>query len=250
MSFRSISGEKVRVSMLSACNRYGAVQAAEVEPQDGPFFCCACREPVILKQGHIKIPHFAHLPDARCVYTSVGESGEHQRIKLEIYQALLHTPGVTDVRLERYLEEVRPDVSFVLRGELVAVEIQLSLLTRDQIAWRTKVYTEKNIAVLWMPSYSKELFQARYAPKDWERYLHTLYFGKVYYWLESLTLRPVKFREYQLASGWYSGTRCSKRYVSPLLLPAVSLTDLAPVWRKPWRDWPRAKLWTEPWHDQ
>jgi competence CoiA-like predicted nuclease len=94
--------------MLSACNRHGEVQAAEVEPQDGPFFCCACRGPVILKQGHIKIPHFAHPPDAHCIYTSVGESEEHQRTKLEIYQALLRTPGVTDVRLERYLEEVDP----------------------------------------------------------------------------------------------------------------------------------------------
>lgn len=48
--------------MLSECNRYGEVQAAEVRAGDGPFHCSACQGSVILKQGRIKIPHFAHLP--------------------------------------------------------------------------------------------------------------------------------------------------------------------------------------------
>ena len=233
--------------MLSACNRHGDVLADEVVLEDGPFHCPACLGQVILKKGHIKIPHFAHLPDAECTSPNEGESEEHQLAKLEIYEALLRTPGVTEVRLERYLQEVRPDVSFVLNGELVAVEIQLSLLSRDQIEWRTKTYTRKNIAVLWTPSFSRDLFQARYAPKDWERYLHTMYFGKVYYWFEGIKLVPVKFEEYTLASGWYSGTRRSKRFVSPSRLPPVFIPDLAPVWRKPWHDLPRAKLWCEPW---
>lgn len=127
------------------------------------------------------VAHFAHWPDAKCAYTGEGESEEHRLAKLEIYQALLRAPGVTDVRLERYLREVRPDVSFVLSGELVALEIQASLLARDGIEWRTTVYAKKGIAVLWMPLFSSEVSEDRYAPKDWERYLHTMYFGKVYY---------------------------------------------------------------------
>ncbi len=209
--------------MLSACNRYGEVQAAEVEAEDGPFHCLACQGPVILKQGRIKIPHFAHLSGTECVYSNEGESQEHQLAKLEIYEALMRTPEVTDVRLERYLQEVRPDVSFVLNGELVAIEIQFSHLSRDQIVWRTKAYARKHIAVLWMPSFSMELFEGRYAPKDWERYLHTLYYGRVYYWLEEVKLVPVKFEEYMLPPNWYSGERRSKRYVSPRMLPPVCI---------------------------
>ncbi len=236
--------------MLSACNRQGNVLADEVEWEDGPFHCPACQGVVILKKGRIKVPHFAHLPDAECVYANEGESEEHRHVKREIYQALLRTPGVTDVQVERYLQEVRPDVSFVLDKELIAIEIQLSLLSRDQIAWRTKTYARKNIAVLWTPSFSGELFEFRYAPKDWERYLHTLYFGRVYYWLEGVKLVPVKFGEYILPPSRYSGERRSKRFVSPSRLPSVFIPDLAPVWRKPWRDCPRAKLWCEPWDER
>jgi competence protein CoiA len=236
--------------MLSACNRFGEVQAAEVEVEDGPFYCPACQGSVILKQGRIKIPHFAHLTGTECVHSNEGESEEHRLAKLEIYAALRRTPGVTDVRLERYLQEVRPDISFVLNGELVAIEIQFSHLSGDQIAWRTKAYARKHIAVLWTPTFPMELFRGRYAPKDWERYLHTLYYGRVYYWLEEVKLVPVKFEEYLLPPNWYSGERRSRRYVSPRMLPTVSIPQLAPVWRKPWRDLPRARLWCEAWEDR
>lgn len=236
--------------MLSACNRHGEVRAAEVEVEDGPFYCPACQGSVILKQGRIKIPHFAHLTGTECVYSNGGESEEHQLAKLEIYAALRRTPEVTDVRLERYLQEVRPDVSFVLNGELVAIEIQFSHLSSDQIAWRTKAYARKHIAVLWTPSFPMELFEGRYAPREWERYLHTLYSGRVYYWLEEVKLVPVKFEEYLLPPNWYSGERRSKRFVSPRMLPPVSIPQLAPVWRKPWHAFPHAKLWCEPWHDR
>ncbi len=230
--------------MLIACNRYGEVLAAEVEPQDGLFYCPQCAEPVILKQGRVKIAHYAHYPGVDCTSASASEeeNEEHRRAKQEIFQALLQVPGVRDVRLERSLRGVRPDVSCQINGEMVAIEVQLSRLSIGAIESRTRAYAAKQIAVLWTPPMPGGVLDARYAPRDWECYLHTFYFGRVYYWSEGLTLQPIRFREYQLASGWYTGTRRSKRYVSPLLLPAVSLTDIAPVWRKAWRDWPRAKL--------
>jgi competence CoiA-like predicted nuclease len=167
--------------MLSAWNQPGeAVLAEEVELADDPFYCPAYRDQLVLKKGRKVVAHFAHRPDTECEYTNEGESEEHRLTKLEIYWALLHVPGVTNVRLERYLRQVRPDVSFVVNGQLVAIEIQLSLLSCEKIEWRTKAYARKNIAVLWMPSFSMELFEERYAPKDWERYLHLMYYGKVY----------------------------------------------------------------------
>ncbi len=109
--------------MLIACNRHGEVLAAEVEPQDGPFYCLECAEPIILKHGRVKIAHFAHYPGVDCAYASAseGESEEHRRAKQEIFQALLQVPGVRDVRLERSLRGVRPDVSCRINGEMVAI---------------------------------------------------------------------------------------------------------------------------------
>ena len=160
--------------MLSAYNQAGEIMATEVLPEDGPFSCPACREQVILKQGRKVIAHFAHYPEATCAYTNEGESDEHRQAKLEIYQVLRQAPGVTDVRVERYFQVVRPDVSFVLNGQLVAVEIQVSQLSRDDIAWRTTAYARKDIAVLWTPLLVAEVGKEAYAPKDWERYLHAM----------------------------------------------------------------------------
>jgi competence protein CoiA len=236
--------------MLSAYNQSGEVMATEVSPVDGPFYCPTCREQVILKQGRIVIAHFAHYPEATCAYPNEGESDEHRLAKLEIYQALVQIPGVTNVRLERYLREVRPDVSFVLNGKLVAIEIQVSRLTLDRIEERTTAYARKNIAVLWMPLFSMELFESRYTPKDWERYLHAMYYGKVYYWFEGLLVQPVEFGEYLLEPDWWTGKRYrSKRFVTPTLLPQRSMLDLVPRWRSAWRDVPRAMLWCEPWKE-
>jgi competence CoiA-like predicted nuclease len=205
------------------------VLAEEVELSDGPIYCSACREQLILKKGRKVVAHFAHWPDAECDYSNEGESEEHRLAKLEIYRALLQAPGVTDVRLDRYLRVVRPDVSFVLNGELVAIEIQLSLLSPEKIEGRTTVYARRNLAVLWMPSFSMELLEQRYAPKDWERYLHRMYYGKVYYWFEDRLFQPVKFEEYLLELDWWSGTSCrSKRFVSSALLPQRSILDPVP----------------------
>jgi|SRR5947209_266739 len=130
--------------MLSAWNQFGEeVLAEEVELADGPFYCPACRGQLVLKKGRKVVAHVAHRANAECKYANEGESEEHRLAKREIRDALQRVPGVTDVRLERYLREVRPDVSFVLNGELVAIEIQLSQLSlaAGQV-WRISVGAE------------------------------------------------------------------------------------------------------------
>ncbi len=157
--------------MLIACNRQGEVLAAEVEPQDGPFHCPECAEPVILKQGRVKVAHFAHYPGVDCTYasTSEGESEEHLRAKQEIFQALLQVPGVRDVRLERSLQGVRPDVSCQINGEMVAIEVQLSRLSIGAIESRTRAYAARQIAVLWTPPMPDGVLKALYAAKFYQQ---------------------------------------------------------------------------------
>ena len=202
--------------MLSAQNDQGKeVQAEAVEWEDGPFYCPGCGEEVILKQGPIKIPHFAHYPESDCDHVGTGESDEHRAAKLEIYHALQARPDVRDVRLEHVLGEIRADVSFVRGRERVAIEVQASCLSRTAIAQWTEAYARKNIAVLWTPPRPVEMDEERYAPADYERYLHRMYYGQVFYWVQQLELVSVKFEKHMLAPNRYGVERYARRFVEP-----------------------------------
>jgi len=231
--------------MLIACNRDGELQADDAHLEDGPFHCPSCHTEVILKQGPIKAAHFAHRPDADSSFAGPEESVEHQLAKQEIYQALLHVPGVSEVQVERNLQEVRPDVSFRYHGTLVAIEVQVSTLSSRDVERRTLAYARKNIAVLWTPPFSLSMFEERYAPQEWERYLHALYFGKVYYWSNGIELQPVQFQPYILPPSYYANERRSKRFVALSLLEPVCITDLTAIWRRAWHTLPRARLWCQ-----
>jgi len=134
---------------------------------------------LILKKGRIKIPHFAHAVDTACSYAGEGESEEHRRAKITLYQELLKVPDVSDVRMEHGLHEVRPDVSFRFRGGLIALEVQISSLSPEDIERRTRAYAKRDIAVLWTPPLSLSAFETRYAPRAWERYLHGLWYDSL-----------------------------------------------------------------------
>ena len=231
--------------MFSAFNRYGTILAFDARQDDGPFHCPTCQAEVILKQGQIKVPHFAHLSSTNCSFSGQGESEEHRRAKQEIYRSLLRTPGVSEVEVERSLHGVRADISFVCKGTSVALEVQVSTLSPSEIERRTRLYMKENVAVLWMSPFSLKMFEDRYAPEDWERYLHPLYFGKAYYWVKDLKLQPVQFQPYMLPPSRYSNEKLSKRFVSLSLLPSVWITDLTTVWRQEWHGFPHAKLWCQ-----
>ncbi len=240
--------------MLSAYDKEnGYVLATEVQKDDGPFYCPECQTGLILKQGRVKIAHFAHLPNTDCSYAGgEGESEAHIEAKLEIYEALRSQPGVSKLQVERYLTEVRPDISFCFENTYIAIEVQISPLTFDELIRRTTVYTRKNIYVLWTPILSLDMFSGRYAPKDWERNLHSLYDGIVYYWSKDLDLVPVEFEEYMLTPGRYSyssNEKPSKRFASPQMSPKVSILELSPIQQPRRYPYPAARLWGLPFDD-
>ena len=96
-----------------------------------------------------------------------------------------------------------------------------------------------------------DVFSGRYAPKEWERNLHALYDGTVYYWLRGLEVVPVEFEEYMLSSGgWYSSKeKPSKRFISPSLDAKVSILDLSPLNQPRRYPYPAARLWGLPFGD-
>jgi competence protein CoiA len=77
-----------------------------------------------------------------------------------------------------------------------------------------------------------------YAPRQWEKWLHAAYCGRVYYWLEGLKVVPFHFAEYELyvkERSWYEPGgeevgaggywRTSRRYRTPMRGPVLSLAE-------------------------
>ena len=254
--------------MLSAMNKSNQqVVAWETAKEDGPFACPECHREVLVKKGDAVVHHFAHVSQTNCKYGS-GESPVHWRAKLQIYESLRKFPNVSKLMVERYLKEVRPDVSFRLRGKYVAIEIQRSTLSRSKIIQRSKFYTDKKIHVLWMPLYAEKMSfyfeemqgnieERRYFPSDWENHLHDMYYDTVYYWLQGVTIRLIHFNEcivgkayrrrYDYRIGEWKDGYPSKRYRTPSFVEDVNITDLDAVMRAPWTSgslsMPATRLW-------
>jgi hypothetical protein len=195
-----------------------------------------------------------------------GESGEHRQAKYQIAEALRQHPDVTKLAVERPLGEVRPDVSFCWQErEYVAIELQISETSPDEIARRTHFYTHKKMAVLWTRPYRRENMSCLipYRAPLLERYLHALYFGNVYYWLGGERLLPVHFERYpsstelRVVASEDEGKPSLQliHHCSPVfrnLNPGeiVQITDLKEIWRLAQQTGhfvlPTARLWMLP----
>jgi competence protein CoiA len=157
-----------------------------------PFVCPDCGDEVVLKAGRRTVNHFVHVNLLACRYAE-NESEEHRRCKMEIYAALQKMPRVSKVALERPLGTNRPDVSAHINGAPVAIEVQISSLPLETFTRRTIEYTLKGIYVLWLLQWTPELDARRYTPRLWEKWIHAAYFGRVYYWIEGLTVVSYHF---------------------------------------------------------
>jgi competence protein CoiA len=215
--------------------------------RNAPFLCLDCNEEVSLKVGKSRINYFAHSIPRSCRIIK-NESDEHRRCKVAIAKGFGSQPYVIDVILERPLGVIRPDVSAIINGIKVAIEIQVSSLSVETIIRRTIEYHRKGIYVLWLLQWTPKLDSKRYSPEIWEKWLHAAYFGRVYYWLRDLTVVSYSF-EPSLKSvpktSWYSKngekmsaggyTRRSKRYRTPVRGPTLNLaTDFFPKDRFWW----------------
>lgn len=238
--------------MLTAIRKLDSrkVGAWEVDKTDRPFLCPCCAEVVTLRRGGVKAPHFAHQPPVTCEY-GTGESEEHRRCKIAIYEALHAHQRVSKCEMERDLGAVRPDVSAYINNVPVAIEVQASNLTLQKIIRRTEEYARRGIYVLWLPIYKERMSRELYGPRPWERWLHAAYRGRVYYWIEGLKILPVHFRDYftSVRGRTHDYEKLSSKKV-PIDGRAVVLTeDFAPVEREPWaRDFisvPRSKLFMD-----
>jgi competence protein CoiA len=97
--------------------------------------------------------------------------------------------------MDAHVPDLRPDASGRVRGQPLAIEVQASALGVDAILQRTQAYTRRKVAILWVLPRNEPPPGDALATRLHERYLHSMYLGRVYYWWPGLggTVLPVHF---------------------------------------------------------
>lgn len=186
--------------MLSALLNNKKVYATESEKDSNQTYLCeCCNSEVILKKGISKQHHFAHKIASTCIYTT-NESEEHIKIKLELFNSLKKYSFIKNIEMEKYLGNSIADIYFEKNNQKIAIEIQLSNLTKEKLIERTLRYKEKGIHVIWIHSYNQFLNRINLEDKticlkDWEKWLVSMNFGKLFLWKKEETLIPVTFEK-------------------------------------------------------
>jgi competence protein CoiA len=112
----------------------------------GKYFCPSCNSELFIKNGEIKISHFAHKSLMNCDLWIENESEQHLGLKKILYQWFKKTDKV---EIETYLPELnqRPDL---LVNDKIAIEIQCSHLPIKRLKERTVNYQSHGYKVLWL----------------------------------------------------------------------------------------------------
>ncbi len=179
------------------------VHATSVRKEDGPFICPGCLSDVIHRNPWKMRAHFAHHARLSPLDAS-RESRLHFDCKMEIFESLRRAiPGgnwICDTRRirankARGRKARQPDIAGRIKGRPVVIEIQKSALGIRNLIARTRDYTELGIAILWIVPLTREIGEDIFRPRLIERYLHALYYGRVYYWQRGMgrEVLPVHF---------------------------------------------------------
>ncbi len=185
---KTVTGEKVHASLVSRTQ--------------GPFHCAECLTDAVVRKCAERIDHFAHKARLSPVVAR-GESSLHRNCKEEICNALkARFPGgswecerpIKANKLKK-IPALVPDVSGRIGEKPVVIEVQASYLTVPKIAKRALSYRARGCAILWIVPLTEDLGTENFRPRLYERYLHSIYFGRTYYWLpgDGILLRPVHY---------------------------------------------------------
>ena len=167
--------------------------AATCTSADGPFICRECFSDAVVRKCTEKRDHFAHIARLSPV-AGAGESARHARCKNEILAAMQSTYPHGNWAVEREIPAnaklgtplLVPDVSGRVGETRVAVEVQASTLTLPKLVRRSQDYSKRRIALVWVVPLTRELETLPMRPRLYERYLHSMYFGRIYYWWDGM----------------------------------------------------------------
>lgn len=137
------------------------VVGCEIEKNlSATYHCDYCGEEVIHHRSlsQVKIGHFKHKAHTFCA-NNISESQDHLKAKKGIKDYLKNKfKSFRVLELEKWIcnKSIRPDIYIeTKKGNKIAIEVQASQLTIDQIIRRTKKYYDNNIYVLWLLIWNK-----------------------------------------------------------------------------------------------
>jgi hypothetical protein len=184
------------------CATNKPIHANEAKKSDGPFYCPDTFEELIVRKCIDKRDHFAYKGRLSSVYGS-GESKLHFDCKTEICEELKKAFPNGNWLVERPIPENKekkigklvPDISGRINGKPVVIEVQASSLTLPKIIKRVNGYYARKVSVLWIVPLKEDLGTENFRPRQYEKYLHSMYYGKVYYWLKGngSKVNPIHF---------------------------------------------------------
>ena len=188
--------------LVAFTNNKSSVPAWKAEREMLPFSCPECGKEVVLHKGQIRAHHFKHKPPITCTY-GTGETDEHYIAKRGLYESLSVQANVSKCEIEyRGLNGPRPDVYFETKtpSARVAVELQKSSQTVEEVARRTTTYAQLGVSVIWVFPYSQPNWVEGETNvckvQSWHEYFHLMYFGRVYFWQIGRIVRAAHFAKF------------------------------------------------------
>ncbi|WP_243291358.1 competence protein CoiA family protein [Bacillus sp. FJAT-47783] len=114
------------------------------------FRCPACQNPVQLKMGDTRIPHFAHLKSVSCSVDSENETLYHMEGKMQLFR-WLKNQGIS-CELETYFPSIkqRADLFLSSQTEKYAIEYQCSKIPYSLMKSRTEGYENESMIPIWI----------------------------------------------------------------------------------------------------
>lgn len=189
--------------MLTASSNHRArCYAWTTERNEAPFFCKECLKEVILRKGRVRAHHFAHKSPVACQY-GLGETEEHRKAKKGIFEGLKKNPNCSYCELEERVNSVIPDIYAIIKEIPVAVEVQRSNMTVQDVCDRTLAHYKNGLSVIWvipsidqLKTYREDNQDVSRVPK-WLECLHALAYGRIYVWSgNGETVMPIHFDKF------------------------------------------------------
>lgn len=136
--------------MIIAESKAGIKVNAKTAERKNDYYCCLCKERVILKKGQIKVPHFSHGHNSDCSVYSEGETWEHLKGKSDLYDWLMVMGCGPE--LEVYIAEInqRADILINWKEQQYAIEYQCSPISEKEVIMRTQGYLSAGIKPVWI----------------------------------------------------------------------------------------------------
>ena len=123
------------------------LQSTQIEQlKKQAYSCPICNEPVFIKNGKIKQPHFAHKKQSQCSVARQGETEEHRTLK-RVFARWCEQDRLA-YKVEHYLPSLR-QIPDILIDHLV-IELQCSSLSVQRLVERTETYHKAGYFPVWL----------------------------------------------------------------------------------------------------